>query len=230
MGKIGGMIGATMIYFCISSVISLALLLVYAKWQGYLAPEKVALMLAIARGEELPNTRTNNDAAPLPKPLTYEERDQRRAEQERHLELREQALRNELQLLAGKRKNLLENIEEFNAQKQFYNQNLEKLINTKEDEGRAAIRQIWESVKPKQAKELMQTMIDRGEIEEVSKIFFFMPIAKQAKIVAEFKSPEEQEKLNDLLRLLRLDRKSLPDFPLQETQTASQPADAAESR
>jgi len=214
MGKIFGLLGTVTVYFCIASVISLALLLVYGKAQGYLVPERVARMLAVARGEEPTETETaalaSVKAAPLPP--SYEQSEKQRQLRERHLDLREQALRNELQLIESERVKLLEKIRGFNAEKTFYTENLNKLLTTKEDEGRASIRQIWESVKPKQAKELMLAMLDKGENEEAAKIFAFMPIAKQAKIVAEFKTPEDQTKLDDFLRLLRLDHKSLPSY------------------
>ncbi len=205
MGKLLGMFGAVMVYFCIASVITLALLLVYAKTQGYLQPEKVATMLAVARGEALPNAAANTDAGKeKPKAATYEELEQFRQLRERNLELREQALRNQRDLLASERIKLQSAIEQFADDKQEYAKNLVENQDKAIKEGRDNIRQLWETVKPKLAKELMLTMIDKGELREVAAIMRDMTIAKQAKIVAEFKSEPEQTKLDDLLRLLRV--------------------------
>lgn len=205
MGKLLGMFGAVMVYFCIASVISLALLLVYAKSQGFLQPDKVATMLAVARGEALPNAAGSaNAAAEKPKNPTYEELEQFRQLRERNLELREQALRNQRDLLASERLKLQSAIEQFSDDKQEYAKNLEDNQDKAIKQGRDNIRQLWETVKPKLAKELMLTMIDKGELREVAAIMRDMAIAKQAKIVAEFKSEPEQAKLDDLLRLLRV--------------------------
>jgi len=77
MGKLLGMFGAVMVYFCIASVITLAMLMVYAKSQGFLQPDKVATMLAVARGEALPNVAGNaNAVVEKPKNATYEELEQ----------------------------------------------------------------------------------------------------------------------------------------------------------
>jgi len=205
MGKLLGMFGAVMVYFCIASVITLALLLVYAKTQGYLQPEKVATMLAVARGESLPNAAANVDPGKeKPKAATYEELEQFRQLRERNLELREQALRNQRDLLASERIKLQSAIEQFADDKQEYAKNLVENQDKAIKEGRDNIRQLWETVKPKLAKDLMLTMIDKGELREVAAIMRDMTIAKQAKIVAEFKSEAEQTKLDDLLRLLRV--------------------------
>lgn len=205
MGKLLGMFGAVMVYFCIASVITLALLLVYAKTQGFLQPDKVATMLAIARGEALPSTAGSaSPTAEKPKNATYEELEQFRQLRERNLELREQALRNQRDLLASERLKLQSAIEQFTDDKQEYAKNLVENQDLAIKQGRDNIRQLWETVKPKLAKDMMLKMIDEGELREVAAIMRDMTIAKQAKIVAEFKAEPEQAKLDDLLRLLRV--------------------------
>ena len=206
MGKLLGMFGAVMVYFCIASVITLAVMLVYAKTRGYLDPEKVVMMLAVARGEQLPNAGADgaNTDKKATKNTTYEELEQFRQLRERNLELREQALRNQRDLLAGERLKLQSAIEQFSDDKQEYAKNLVENQDKALKQGRDNIRQLWETVKPKLAKELMLTMIDKGELREVAAIMKDMTIAKQAKIVAEFKTDPEQAKLDDLLRLLRV--------------------------
>ena len=46
-------------------------------------------------------------------------------------------------------------------------------------------------------------MIDKQEMNEVVTILVAMPIAKRAKIVSEFKTAEELQKLDEMLRLIR---------------------------
>lgn len=204
MGKLLGMFGAVMVYFCIASVITLALLMVYAKTQGFLDPDKVATMLAVARGDALPSAKGNDGEKEKTKNATYEELEQFRQLRERNLELREQAIRNQRDLLASERLKLQSAIEQFADDKQEYAKNLVENQDRAIQQGRDNIRQLWETVKPKLAKELILNMIDKGELREVAAIMRDMTIAKQAKIVTEFKSESEQTKLDELLRLLRL--------------------------
>ncbi len=206
MGKLLGMFGAVMVYFCVASVITLAMLLVYAKTRGFLEPDKVATMLAVARGDALPN-KTGDAAKSVKetsKNATYEELEQFRQLRERNLELREQAMRNQRDLLAGERLKLQSAIEQFSDDKQEYAKNLIDNQDKAIQQGRDNIRQLWETVKPKLAKELMLSMIDKGELNEVAAITRDMAIVKQAKIVAEFKDDADRAKLDDLLRLLRV--------------------------
>jgi hypothetical protein len=225
MGKLIGLIGTLMLYFCVASVITIGLGLVYAKSQGYLAPERVAKMIAVARGENVEANGKNQTAdqqlTSAPKPLTHVERDQLSQIQERNLELREQALRNERETVAKLRLDLEREVNQFKQTKEEYTKNLEAALAKNKQAGRDTIRQLWETVRAKLAKDLMLDMIETGEIEEVAAIMREMPIAKQAKIVAEFKDPTEQSKLGDLLRLLRV--------PPQSTTDRSDSAGAANS-
>ena len=52
---------------------------------------------------------------------------------------------------------------------------------------------IWENIKPKQAKEQILQMIDSNEQDAVVAILTKMSISKQAKIIGEFKTPEESK-------------------------------------
>ena len=69
--------------------------------------------------------------------------------------------------------------------------------------GQEDVRLIWENIKPKLAKELILKMIDADEKEQVVVILSAMPINKQSKIVSEFKSEDEQKKLDEIMRLIR---------------------------
>ena len=64
MKSLFGMLGGLMVYFALASMVTLALLLLYAKSQGYLAPDRVAKMLAVARGEQLPAAAARQSKQP----------------------------------------------------------------------------------------------------------------------------------------------------------------------
>ena len=59
--------------------------------------------------------------------------------------------------------------------------------------GREDARRTLETLKPKQAKELIAQMLEGKEIDEVVMLLAGMPEGKRAKIIAEFKTPAETE-------------------------------------
>jgi hypothetical protein len=79
--------------------------------------------------------------------------------------------------------------------------------------GNENARLLLESVKPKQAKELIMKMLEAEEIQQVVTMFEAMPIAKRAKIAAEFRTEEEAQKLDEILRRIR---QGLPDAAIIE--------------
>ena len=76
---------------------------------------------------------------------------------------------------------------------------------------REEARLILESAKPKQAKEQLALMIQAGEMDEAVALFASMPQSKQAKIMAEFRTPDEADQLAEMLRIIR---RGQPEVPL----------------
>jgi len=138
-----------------------------------------------------------------PKTLSFEELDQRRTTYTRNLELREQAVQNEKDQLAGERERLLRERKSLEMLVSDYRKQIKDADEGRVKKGYEDVRLIWENIKPKLAKELILKMIDADEKEEVVGIFASMPIPKQAKIVSEFKTEDEQKKLDDILRRIR---------------------------
>jgi hypothetical protein len=78
--------------------------------------------------------------------------------------------------------------------------------------GRNNVREIWENIRPKQAKDQIVEMLKEEKgIDEVVSILTQMPIDRRAKIVGEFKTEEEKEKMTEILRLIR---DGLPDVKM----------------
>jgi hypothetical protein len=190
-------------------VISLGVLVVVAKTKGYLAPERVARMLAVARGEEIAlqataaateetsKENTKNDP-------TYPSQDAQYHIRELQIKLREEALKKARDNLADERNKLTKEVERFERDQDLYKTQLRNEIDSKIQEGRSKIEKIWEMADPAQTKLLMAEMIKNREINEVAAIFSMIPDAKQAKIIAEFSSPEDIVQLDELLKLIRV--------------------------
>ncbi len=205
MGRLISFLGGCLMYLCVGTILSVCVFFAVAWVKGFLNPEKVANLIAVIRGELSPatNNKANAPTESQPKALSFEELDQRRTTYTRNLELREQAVQNEKDQLAGERERLLRERKSLEMLVSDYRKQIKDANEGREKKGYEDVRLIWENIKPKLAKELILKMIDADEKEEVVGIFASMPIPKQAKIVSEFKTEDEQKKLDDILRRIR---------------------------
>ena len=92
---------------------------------------------------------------------------------------------------------------QFDAVRTAFNEELKKMSEGVVATGEENVRTIWEHIKPKQAKEQMLLMLEAQETEKAVSLLSAMPIAKRAKIAGEFKTPDEAQKLAEILKLLR---------------------------
>jgi hypothetical protein len=205
MGRIVSFIAVCLLYLCVGTVLSVCVFFSVAWVKGYLDQDKIAGLIAVIRGELSPAMTKQDDTSveTQPKSLSFEELDQRRTTYTRHLELREQGLQNALDQLAGERERLLKEKKSFEMLVSDYRKQIKDADEGRVKKGYEDVRLIWENIKPKLAKELILKMIDADEKDEVVGIFASMPIPKQAKIVSEFKTEDEQKKLDDILRRIR---------------------------
>ena len=58
-------------------------------------------------------------------------------------------------------------------------------------------------MKPRQAKEQIVLMMDAGSLKDVVALISAMAPAKRSKLLAEFKTPDENERLAKILKLIR---------------------------
>ena len=192
--------------FSVGTVISAAGMGTYLAMKWNIGRDKIVEMLAVAQGINLAGEPTKQ-AAPQPEPspeqVSYEQILESRATKFRNLELREQALRSGLsqfQLdqarLADDKATLAKNREAFQAQ-------LADLEKRSTEAGWEQNRSSLAAIKPKQAKELLMAMLAKNEIQDVVALLAPMPDAKRAKILSEFKTPEETQKIDEVLRLIR---------------------------
>ena len=194
------------LYFCVATLLSQAIILGYlwSTWQ--LDREKLLQMLAVAQGVDLfaAQEEAHLDAEEVPpEQPSYEDWKQQRATMFRDLELRELALDNALGRLTFEQRQLAESQ---NANRQLQADFEARMLALNEGakaEGRQTVGRILESIKPKQAKEQVLDMLENDEINEVVVLLSAMTESKRAKILGEFKTPEENEKIAEVLRLIR---------------------------
>jgi hypothetical protein len=221
LSALGGLIA----YLCIGTILAQLIIAGYAASQGYLDKQKLTDMLAVARGAKL-SSAADKAADAKPKPaqmMSIEEIDERRTTMTRHLELREQSVQNALAQIASEREKLLKERQTFDMLVAAFRKEKKDTESQELAKGQEDTRAILENLKPKQAKELILRMISADEKEEVVAILSAMPITKQVKILGEFKSEDEQKKVDEILRLLRQGNgdatpAAVPDEPPAATQ------------
>jgi flagellar motility protein MotE (MotC chaperone) len=194
------------VYFCAATLLAQVVILTYlwSTWQ--LDRERVLQMLAIAQGIDLFAARDRHEGSQeeiAPEQLSYQGWIDQRSTMFRDLELREQALSNAVAHLRFQQQQQREEQQAHRQRVADFEARLLALEQRAESEGRETVGRILEAIKPKQAKEQLVEMLDNDETGEVVTILNDMMDSKRAKIIAEFKTPEENAKISEVLRLIR---------------------------
>ncbi len=169
--------------------------------------EKVAQMMAIARGTEMvavtrDELRRQEEIAP--EQPSFEEIVEARAVKNRNLELREQALSQDTAQLLFKQGKQHNESASFKLVRDTFEKKLTELKDFQQSNGLQENIVILQNMKPKQAKEQLLKIYDSGQIDQTVMLVSGMESMKLKKITAEFVTPDEATKLADILRRIRL--------------------------
>jgi hypothetical protein len=196
----------TFVAFCVGTLIAEAILFTYvwSKWE--MNGEKARQMLAVAQGYDLVAMR---DHAALEQETTSVEQPslaqiiEARAMKSRNLELREQALGQAMARLRLDQKKQAENVARFDETQKTFETRLASMTQTEKLSGFEQNIAILQNMNAKQAKEQLLRMYDSKEIDAVVRLMAGMAPSKRKKISNEFHTPEENEKLAEILRRIR---------------------------
>lgn len=204
------------LYFSLGTLIAEAIIVaqLWSKWN--LSREKIARLVEVARGLDqqaaaVPNRPTDDE--PAPEQPSFAQIIEARAVKDLNLQFREQALANALTQLQNEQDRLAQKEKQFQADRTAYETQLAAVAKGAQAAGQEEVRRILESIKPKQAKEFLQSMLDNKEQDDVVALLAGMTEAKRAKILAEFKTPEETKNIEEVLRRIR---KGVPEAPLAQ--------------
>jgi flagellar motility protein MotE (MotC chaperone) len=190
----------------VATVIAAGILGTYYTRAWQLNREKLLVMLAVAQGAELESlvqgSRAGTEEASTEQP-SYAQILEVRAAKTRNLELREQALRSGLQQLRSEERKLTEGRKQLQQLRESFQGELLAMEKGATAAGREDARRTLETIKPKQAKELVAHMLEGKEIDDVVLLLAGMPESKRAKIIAEFKTPAEIDEVGEVLRRIR---------------------------
>ncbi len=204
MGRlIRGLWGAVL-HFALATLVAEAIIAIYAVRTWGIDRERVERILAVARGETPAPPPSSAPPAPeTPEMPSYQQVLEARALRDANLRLREEALAHALADLQASRQKLAEDLKRFRAQRADYEKQLAELQSGSLAAGREEVRRILQSIRPKQAKEVLVQMLDNKETQEVVALLTGMTDSKRAKILGEFKTPEEIQKIEEVLRIIR---------------------------
>jgi len=193
------------VYACVATILAETILVVYLAHSWELNRERVIRTLATAQGVDL-SALEARAAAGQPdvsrEQPSYEQILETRAVKVLHLDLREQALTDGLKELTHHQQKLDEAEEALAALRKTFEAELLALREQAASQGIEDTRSKLMAIKPAQAKLLLDDMLDDGEIQTVVTLIQGMPDVKASKIIGEFKTEQDLEKIGEVLRLI----------------------------
>ncbi len=197
---------AMLLYFALGTLVAEAIMLGYVSFTGRLTQEKLTELVAVLNRSGPAEAKAEGVSVPEEPPSeqpSFEQILEARSVKDKNLHLRELALANGLTQLKTELRKLSEDQKRFTQQRTEYASKLDALAKGAKTGGRDEVRRILEALKPKQAKEIVLGMLENSEEDEVVVLLSGMTDTKRAKILGEFKTPEETKKIEDVLRRIR---------------------------
>jgi hypothetical protein len=219
--------------FCIGTAISLAVLIGMLWWKGVLRDERLLGMLAALQGIK-PTTAEAKSANLNPdhEQPSLDQIVQARLRTSLDLDLRESAIDKSLGDLRALEIQVQTESKRLDQWKKSFDQRVADLQTAATDAALLELQRTLEAMQPKQAKDQIIKMLEEPAsaadkpMHDVVAIMKAMPLDKRRKILEQFKTQPEIEKLHEVLREIRQgtpDAELLRDTRSQLQQQSSQP-------
>ncbi|UUO07665.1 hypothetical protein M4951_04995 [Blastopirellula sp. J2-11] len=197
-------------YLCVATVLAAAIGAGVLIATNRVDSSKAYSILAIVYGIDEDKIREQLDESAKPE-ADNEEPDMQavidaRARRHLALDFRIQALDTGIENIRGMQANLAEERRRYDQLKTSFDDRLKKLEEGVRDDAIVELQRTMEAIDARQAKEQMMIMLERDDnsMQDVVTILKGMPNDKRKKIIAEFRSEEEKQKLADILNQIRL--------------------------
>ncbi len=215
MGRLVAALASLLTCLAVGTLLAQMLLLGVAVWKWDLNRDRVVQILALAQGVDLFAMREVAlvKEETLAEQVSFEEIRDARALKYRNLELREQALATGLAQLGIQNQDLAEEQQRFRLVRDAFEEELTAMREGARAEGMEEVRRILETLRPAQAKIQLVEMLDNDELDTVVALFADMPDQRRSKIIGEFKTPQEQAKIAEVLKRLL---EGVPDAELAD--------------
>ncbi|MDZ7615636.1 MAG: hypothetical protein U1E05_01445 [Patescibacteria group bacterium] len=202
MPRLAATLGSLLAYFAIGTLVAQACLAAMIVWKWDLNRDRMIQILALAQGVDLFAMREGAlvREEKLAEQVSFDEIRATRAMKFRNLELREQALASAVAQLQLQQQTFTEDRNRFNQVRDTFNNELTTMREGALAQGLDEVRRILETVKPQQAKLQLAEMLTNNEIDTVVRLLAGMPDQKRSKIIGEFKTPEDELKIAEVLK------------------------------
>ena len=205
-------VGVLIVALSVGTTVTLVVLLGMLWWKGVLADERVLAMLAALQGiKAAPPIETTNVVNTDAEQPSLNQIREARLRASLDLDLRESAIDKSLADLRTLEKNLQTESSRLDGWKKSFDKRLSDLQSAATDSALLEVQRTLEAIQPKQAKEQILLMLKEpmtttadDPMQDIVTIFKAMPLDKRRKILAEFKTPDEVEKLAAILQQIRL--------------------------
>jgi len=211
--KIVRMLGMGLLYFCVATVLAQVVVVAMLWWKGAFSDDRVVAMFAALHGihPETPGSSPRGaDEKEHPREqASLEEISKKRLMASLDLSLRETTLDKSLVDLRTLQQEVATDIQRINLWKDGMDKKIAEAEGSILDARMLELQQTLMAMNPKQAKEQLLKQLETsptgqpGAMSDVVKILLGMPLDKRKKILGEFKTPQESEKLADILREIR---------------------------
>jgi len=202
MQRLFAIFASLLAYFAVGTLLAQMLLLGVVVWKWDLNRDRLVQMLALAQGVDLFAMREVAlvKQESIAEQVSFDEIRAARALKYRNLELREQALASGLAQLRTQQQNLAEELRRFRLVRDAFDKELVEMQERALAKGLDEVRRILETVKPQQAKAQLIEMLNANELDTVVALLAEMPDQKRGKIIGEFKTPQEQATIAEVLK------------------------------
>jgi len=224
IGKLLRLMCLVMASLSIGTVLAQVVALGYCWSQGWLESSRLERWMAVAEGKArivLPSEEKKEEAPDRSQAVALVDVARARAIKSRDFELREQSLQNQVEEFQLEQTKLADERSRYTQVKTAFEKQLNELRAASLSNDAETTRLIIENMKPKQAKEQIVHMMDEGSMKDVVALISAMAPAKRSKLLAEFKTPDESDRLARILKLIRTGE---PELTLiDEARTQLQP-------
>jgi len=196
-------------YLSVGTVITQLVIVGVIWWKGALTNEKRLRLLAHYHGVDVFELMKEERA------LAASAQQKQRSDNQQSplLTVRKEALGIGLGQVKNSETRISGDRQRYDKIRDIFDARLEELETAKITQARTTVQQTFEVIDPALAKDLIIQILNEGGAEDAAAIMVQMPADRQKKIFAEFTSPEEMRRMNEILARLRdgpLDNQNAP--------------------
>ncbi|MEI8371921.1 MAG: hypothetical protein WCJ35_03700 [Planctomycetota bacterium] len=205
IGKLLGMLVSLIAAVCVATVIAAVVLILYYTLSWKVNHDRVVQAVAILQGKSFesllpppPPKKSNDSEQP-----SYDQFLTAQGLKTRDLEQREITVRTNIQQFQEELNKIVEEKKRLQLVRDDLQTKLDELTTSVSTAGTENVLQTLQTLKPKQAKELLAQRLAKGDLDVVVKLMSNMLDGKRAKIIAEFKTTTEMEQIGEVLNRIR---------------------------